>query len=244
MDSWDEEEAQAAPVVPPIAPIASARWDDEDVDEDNVKASWDEDDDEVAPAPKPSAAKKKLSNSHKAAVRGEEEGQKKHASHASLQNQHDHEQSPETAEERRARLQREIVESDLQNAKDLFGGVDAPVVLPRSSCSIEATDPKKREEFDELRNELVKFVSKFEKRAPYAMFVEFLTRDLCASMDPVDIRRISTTLNALASERQKATKPAATKKKAAPKLSTSKGMRGDLDTTNYDNDLDEFDDFM
>ena len=54
-------------------------------------------------------------------------------------------------------------------------------------------------------------------------------------MDPVDTRRIATTLNTLANERQKALKPISGKKKPTiPKLAASKGVKGELDVTNYD----------
>ena len=58
-----------------------------------------------------------------------------------------------------------------------------------------------------------------------------------------DIRKLSTTITAMMNEKQKQQKDAGKKKKNTKK--TLKTMPGNgVDTTNYDDVYDEFDDFM
>ncbi|TPX36971.1 hypothetical protein SmJEL517_g01028 [Synchytrium microbalum] len=239
MGDWDDEDAEA-PAIAPIAPIAKpSQWEGEDVEDEDE--SWDDDEEEKPKSPSstttsaPAPAKKKQTLAQKIAARKEEEDKKRQAAADSAKNTAEIQDDYETPEEKKARQQKQILDSDLENAKDLFGSTSS-VVVEAPPSKLETMDPKSKEEFEEYRTELTKLISKFEKRAQYSSFVEFLARDLCVSMDPTEIKRIATTLTALASERQKAMKPVAPgKKKAAPRLAASKASRNDdLDLTAYD----------
>ncbi|KAF9897182.1 hypothetical protein BX616_006045, partial [Lobosporangium transversale] len=108
-----------APVLP-----AKKQWDDEDVEEDDVKEDWDassesESEPEVkAPVAKPP----KLTLAEKIAQRNAEAERKKQAALEKRALVPENETEEEKFE-RRQREKNAIIESDIANAADLFSGV-------------------------------------------------------------------------------------------------------------------------
>ena len=94
-------------------------------------------------------------------------------------------------------------------------------------------------EFDYLKDLILKKFSGLHGPL-YIDFIENLIRDLSLDLSLDDTRRIVSTLNAMINEKQKAQKDSK-KKKSSKKMPTL--VKG-LDTTNYDDVYDEFDDFM
>ncbi|KAF9913419.1 Translation initiation factor 3 subunit J component [Lobosporangium transversale] len=106
--------------------------------------------------------------------------------------------------------------------------------------------PKTKEQFAEFTTELVALIQKHEKQGLYVSFLEGLFRELSQGVRDVDVRKFASTLTTLANEKQKAAKEAQkTKKKGSnkPSLATAK-VDTVIDTKDYSNDYDEFDDFM
>lgn len=78
------------------------------------------------------------------------------------------------------------------------------------------------------------------------MFVENFIRELCLPMKDLEVRKISSTLTALANEKQRQQREAAKPKKKGkekPSLQGNMKTAGRPDTASYDN-YDDFDDFM
>ncbi|KAJ3117523.1 hypothetical protein HDU96_006452 [Phlyctochytrium bullatum] len=203
MGDWDDEDQE--PVVKVQVPIVNpSRWDDEDAEEEDVKDSWDaEEPEKEKPAPKKTSEipspkpKQKKKLAQKIA--------EKKAADAKAVDPFEN----LTPLERKQREEKNIRESDLENAKDLFG------------------------------------LSLLEGSANYAYFVETLARDLCVSLSVDDVKRVSSTLTALANEKLKASKATTGKKKAPVKKATLKTGPSGADITNYDDVYDDdFDDFM
>ncbi|KAJ3025752.1 UNVERIFIED_CONTAM: hypothetical protein HDU68_006742 [Siphonaria sp. JEL0065] len=262
-DDWDNDDDLDIPkvVIPPVVAAGAGQWDDEDADDNaNVQEDWDASDDEApaaspkqgsaagsatSSAPKVVAAPPKKKKGLKEAIaqrKAEEERKQQEALEAQLRKEEEEANNTETAEERRKREEKNIREADLQNARDLFGvTADVPTV---QESFIDTMKPKTREEFDAYEKKLVEKISKHEKATAYAQFVENLARDLCVSLAVDDVKRISSALNVLANEKQKASKPVAGKKgaKGKPVPVVAKASAG-VDMTNYD-DMDDFDDFM
>ena len=82
-------------------------------------------------------------------------------------------------------------------------------------------DPRTKAEFEELSTRLGDLIlSKYSSKPLYAAFVEHHVRLLCSPLKDLDVRKASSTLAALANEKQKSAKEAlggAKKKKAAAK---------------------------
>jgi len=152
--------------------------------------------------------------------------------------------TPEEMLEEKLRNQRLQEESDLELAKDVFGVDSAPEPIPGQK-TIDNFNPDSKEDFTELAQMITTKFSKFESKREYTPFLENLFRDLCTGVEAEDIKRISNTLNILATEKTKALKAAkgggkkkpAKKTLAAGKASKNSGM-DDMDYYN------EYDDFM
>ncbi|GJJ73811.1 translation initiation factor 3 subunit J [Entomortierella parvispora] len=245
MSDWENDDVIEAPVIP-----AKKQWDDEDVEEDDIKEDWDassesESEEEKAPAVKP-PPKKTLAQ--KIAERAEEAERRKQAALEKVALIPENETEEEKFE-RRQREKNAIIESDLANAADLFSGVkisDTGVVTAASS--LETMKPKTKDQFNEFTNELVALIQKHEKQGLYASFLEGLFRELAQGVRDVDVRKYASTLTTLANEKQKAAKEALkTKKKgsAKPSLGAATKVATSVDTRDYSNDYnDDFDDFM
>lgn len=141
MSDWENDFDEEEPVVP----IIKKKWDDEDV-EDDIKESWEEsDEEEEKPKPAAAPAKKKIPLAQKIAERQAEEERKKQELEAKrialvciwwfcagkrtkltrlvLQAGRQQPETDEEAFERKEREKRLQIESDIQNASDLFSGV-------------------------------------------------------------------------------------------------------------------------
>ncbi|ORZ30902.1 translation initiation factor eIF3 subunit-domain-containing protein [Catenaria anguillulae PL171] len=131
----------------------------------------------------------------------------------------------ETPAERRARLQRQVEEEDAKHVEDLFGaGGPVPVVAkPTAERNLLTLTPRTKAEFDEYLNLVVERFADFEKRPLYAPFVDTLARKLCERMTKLeDIRKVASSLNALANDRQRQEKEA---QKKGKKANTKKQVR-------------------
>lgn len=167
------------------------RWKEEQDDDGEVKDNWDDEDEEpksepLDNVPKPAASKK----SSKLLAKKIAEKEMKES------------QRNMTAEEALAdKLYRQKLqeESDLKLAKEAIGISDA-------AESIEGAQLSSREDFEEFRKTLVSKLRVVEKSAYYTIFLESTMRDLCASLDLDDLKRISSSLTTLYNEKLKAQK--------------------------------------
>ncbi|KAI9093015.1 eukaryotic translation initiation factor 3 subunit J [Phlyctochytrium arcticum] len=248
MEDWENEDD--AVIVPALGLVAKGSWDDEDADDDDVKESW-EDSEEEGAAAKPkaetsqpvaagAAPKKKKTLAQKIAERKEED-ERKRAEFAARK--HADVDEDETPEERKERLARAVVEADLENAKDLFVGTPAPSSAATES-KLESMDPTTKPEFDTYIQTCMQKFSTFEGKSQYPYFVEALIRDLLVPLGVDDTRRISSSISAMINEKQKAQKAVNNKKKPKKAGLGKSAPGGALDTTNYDEVYDEFEDFM
>ncbi|CAG8758127.1 2349_t:CDS:2, partial [Dentiscutata heterogama] len=108
---------------------------------------------------------------------------------------------------------------------------------------LDRINPKTKEEFDEFSNLLVERIRKYEKQGLYVNFINGFVRELCSSLKDVDIRKVSSTLATVANEKAKASKEAQKSKKKKAKPSLQAGKDDILDTVDYGNYDDEYDDF-
>ncbi|KAF9159866.1 Translation initiation factor 3 subunit J component [Actinomortierella ambigua] len=274
MSDWENEDDIQAPVIP-----TKGKWDDEDASDDDVKDEWDasesESEKEQKPAPPPPKPKKTLAE--KIAERNAEAEKKKQAMMAKqAANKAPEDETEEERFERRQREKNAIIESDIANAADLFGGAKisgnaapssssssttttttttttataAAATAGGSASKIESMMPKTKDEFAEYTQELVAVIKKHERQGLYVSFLEGLMRELAVGVSrDTDVRKFASTLTTIANEKQKAAKEASkTKKKggaAKPSLAAASAKTSNLvDTRNYDDAYDEFDDFM
>ncbi|XP_026058768.1 eukaryotic translation initiation factor 3 subunit J-A-like [Carassius auratus] len=206
-DDWDADSFD------PEEPIKKAavhdKWEGEDEDDD-VKDNWDDDEEEEKEEEKKSEAKptekKKLSEK----IKEKENLQRKKQEELLKQLEESEDSTELTPEEELAeklRVKKLQEDSDLELAKEAFG------VVSNNVTGIDAMSPSTKEDFTEFERLLKEKISSYEKSIHYSSFLETLFRDLCLSLEVEDFKKISTSLTALLSEKQRQEKANKGKKK-------------------------------
>ncbi|KAI9018300.1 eukaryotic translation initiation factor 3 subunit J [Hyaloraphidium curvatum] len=254
MDDWESEDVNEIPApkasaaAPPprlAAPPKKGKWDDEDKEED-VKESWEESEDEAPkPAAKPVGAGAPKKAPATAAAKKGSAAAKSGAKAAPPDEPED-----ETPEERKRRLRKLETDADFENVQDLFANVKFTSILGEDGEPVDlgSYKPAAREEFDLLAKAVVQSFARFEKHGLYVHFVETLSRELATTLaDPLDVKKVASTLTALANEKQKVIKEKESKKKKAPakkSLNRSEDIYDDVATEGggvggaYDDEFD------
>ncbi|CAK7267811.1 Translation initiation factor 3 subunit J component [Sporothrix epigloea] len=245
----------------------SNKFEDEEEDDSDVLDSWDADDSEVEreKAKKEQEAKAAAAAAAAAALKAKKQSiAEKKAERARQQAEADAEAAMiacETEAERRERLRRNEQDADLQHAADMFGdaGLSAgtgtrksAAVLKASAISVSASDPTKtvdlgslpllnpttKQQFDKLQLTLGPIISAHSQKGPYVMFAQNFIRELCKSLPSDQIKKINSSLTALANDRlreEKASEKGGKKTKAAKTKTTLAIARPSaVDTSSYD----------
>lgn len=220
MEDWEDE--QVPPLVAKDQP--KSKWDDEDVDEDDVKESW-EDEDEPDPAPvvkpPPEMAPKKP------AVKSTE---KKGNTADVVKDQ------PLDPLAEKLRQQRLVEEADFRSTAELFAKKDDEKLL-------DSFIPKSESDFSEYAELISHKLRPFEKSYHYIHLLKTVMRLSMTSMKAADAKEVSTSVSAIANEKIKAEKEANTgkKKTGGKKKQLHVGKPGDdLAGDTYDA-LDDYD---
>eukprot|EP00039_Didymoeca_costata_P033443 m.42363 g.42363 ORF g.42363 m.42363 type:complete len:249 (-) comp9874_c0_seq1:148-894(-) len=146
--------------------------------------------------------------------------------------------TPEEIYARKLAVQQQIEDADLELAKDLLGDDNGDKVV-----LIEAMNPETLEDFQEMAKKIITKATKYESSPYFSEFVTTLSRDLCLSLQPTDISKVSRGLEVLRAEKQKAITGNKKKKKDKPSIASGKGSSGG--GGRYDDSyVDEYDDFM
>jgi translation initiation factor 3 subunit J len=172
-----------------------------------------------------------------------------------------------TAEEQLAeklRVKKLQEDADLELAKEAFGvtdfvptpgGTKSPTPCYGISSTtnsvtgtgIDAMCPSSKDEFTEFEKVLREKITQFEKSAHYSNFLDSLFRELCISLEVEDLKKISNSLAALLSEKQKIEKQNKAGKKKGKKGVIAGGglkakMRDDIeyDLGGYAQDYEDF----
>jgi len=147
-----------------------------------------------------------------------------------------------TAEERLAEKlhrQRLVEESDFEMARETFG------LSSKSDCqgSIDNACPSSKEDFDELKSNVVKKLQSLSVEKCYNDFMEDLVKELCVGLDVETMKKISLTTKSLHEEKLKMVRAA---NKGSKKGKTKLVLKMDKETDNYGDDFGggEYDDFM
>lgn len=143
--------------------------------------------------------------------------------------------TPEEEQAEKLRRQRMQEEADLQLAKEAFGLTE--------SDGIDSLQPVTRDDFDNLRKALAAKLTACERSPHYMGFLDDLLRDLSLNMEPEDVKRLSSSLNAVANEKVKQQK-LKHKKKGGAKKGASLNVGKDDGLVNLDDYGNEYDDFM
>ncbi|CBI36772.3 hypothetical protein VitviT2T_021029 [Vitis vinifera] len=220
MEDWEDE---------PITPLGKKeepknKWDDEDLDDDNVKESW-EDEDEPAPAPviQPPAEKPPKKPVEKAT---EKKGKAVEAvTEVTLD---------PVAE--KIRQQRLIEEADYKSTTELFA-------KRGDEKTLDSFIPKSESDFVEYAELISHKLRSYEKSFHYIGLLKAVMRLSMASLKAADAKEIASSVTAIANEKLKAEKEANTGKKkiGAKKKQLHVDKPDDDVVVNAYDDIDDYD---
>lgn len=274
MAAWDDEESDGGSPPPVIkkskfddeeeeAEVAES-WDAaEDSEEEREKAT------KKAEAEAKKAAE--LAASKKSRAQRVAERQAEHAAEkARIEAESSDDEDPAVARElaRQAELA-----ADLASAGDLLGAVavgsqnsrrlaaDRSLIQHKTDtgeqvmldlADLPLFQPKLKAEFDEIKNKLVPLFVNMQKKGHYPIFIQDFFRETVKGLSSEQIKKIGSSLTTLSNEKMREEKAAdkggkkkTTKTKATVTLGgAGAGKSHTADTTNYDKEIDDYDDFM
>ncbi|KAJ9162437.1 hypothetical protein P3X46_022211 [Hevea brasiliensis] len=193
MEDWEDE--QIPPLLAKEQP--KSKWDDEDVDENEVKESW-EDEDEPAPAsveePPPEKPSKKpvTKPTEKKGKTAKEEPQ------------------PLDPVAEKLRQQRLVEEADYKSTTELFA-------KRGDEKTLDNFIPKSESDFLEYAELISHKLRPYEKSFHYIGLLKAVMRLSMTSLKAADAKDVASSVTAIANEKLKAEKEANTKKKTGGK---------------------------
>ncbi|KAJ1955579.1 Translation initiation factor 3 subunit J component [Dispira parvispora] len=242
MSDWENEDFDA---IESVVLSTKKKWDDEDVEDNQIKESWEDSEDESSESEAESAAppptksdttkpgKKRMTVAQKIA--------QKNASQLAGNDQA--EMSVEERREAQLKLERN---ADEENAADLFAGMTIKDQKFREDLA--TMNPRSKEDFDQFRKILVERITSFSNQRHYPVFVDALVRELCVPLKDTDVRKAASTLSSLANEKQKAARDAVKgkkkNKKPVAKVHVTTMPTKMADDADYADAYDDLDDFM
>ncbi|KAF8092508.1 hypothetical protein N665_0412s0002 [Sinapis alba] len=194
MDDWEAEDFQPTPAKVEL----KSNWDDEDVDENDIKDSWEEED-EPTPAPVVKPATKKA-----AAKVVEKKGKSVEAPKEPSKDE------PFDPIADKLRMQRLVEEADYESTAELFGA-------KTEAKTVDIFIPKSESDFLEYAEMISRKLVPYEKSFHYIGLLKAVMRLSVANMKAADVKEVASSITAIANEKLKAEKDAAAGKKKTGK---------------------------
>lgn len=264
---WDDEDESDSP--PPPPPTYARRKFDDEEDSDDVLDSWDAAEDsevEREKQAKEAAAKAKADAEAQAQkkTKAQRIEERREARRRAAAEDDEYSDSDEDLAAQRERLRRTEQDADLAHAEDLIGDIDLnqkraarkTAVISDSNDPTNALDlsaiplfkPSTKTDFTNLTNTLAPLLAAQSKKPQYSLWVPEFTKQLVKDLSSTDIKKVASVLTTASNEKLKEEKAAdkGGKKSKAAKTKTSlvAGRGGRADTTAYDGDELDDDDFM
>ncbi|GLT45739.1 hypothetical protein SLA2020_195480 [Shorea laevis] len=194
---WEDEQ------IPPLnlKEHPKSKWDDEDVDESDVKESW-EDEDEPAPAPPP-AVKAPAEKALKKPVSKAPEKKGKTVEGGT--------EEPVDPLAEKLRQQRLVEEADYRSTTELFAKKDG------DDKTLDNFIPKSESDFLEYAELISHKLQPYEKSYHYIGLLKAVMRLSMTALKAADAKEVASSITAIANEKLKAEKEATTKKKGSKK---------------------------
>ncbi|XP_050270086.1 uncharacterized protein LOC126714126 [Quercus robur] len=194
MEDWEDDQSPAIPT----KEQPKNKWDDEDVDDDDVKESW-EDEDEPTPAPETKPPVEKAPK--KPTVKATE----KKGKTVVVQ------EEPLDPVAEKLRQQRLVEEADYKSTKELFGERG-------DEKTLDNFIPKSESDFLEYAELISHKLRPFEKSFHYISLLKAVMRLSMTALKAADAKDVASSVTAIANEKLKAEKEAnAGKKKTGSK---------------------------
>lgn len=220
-DDWDADD-----FVPPPVVSASARnnWEDEE----EIRPLKGVKSDEKKAAPAPQKKEKKTETKKEEAPAPEPQPVQ---------------EEPVDPLEEKLRKQKLVEESDYQNTRDIFTGIDSQRAEKGGALDLDTINPNSEADFEQLAAALAKkLTDRFGKHFQHVNFLKSLVKHLATPLARVeDCRELSSALNVVLNDKLTKSKGKPAKKKA-PTATVTSGKKTNIkeEMEVYDDD----DDFM
>ncbi|XVE82208.1 hypothetical protein DITRI_Ditri15bG0129000 [Diplodiscus trichospermus] len=218
MEDWEDE-------IPPLLSKEQpkSKWDDEDVDDTDVKESWEDEDEPpqqpVAKAPEEKAPKKPASKA------SEKKGKTIEVP----------KEEPLDPVAEKLRQQRLVEEADYRSTTELFA-------KKGDDKTIDNFIPKSEGDFVEYAELISHKLRAYEKSYHYIELLKAVMRLSLTSLKAADVKDIASSITTIANEKLKAEKETTSKKKTGGKKKQLHVDKPDDDlVVNAYDDLDEYD---
>ncbi|GLT32557.1 hypothetical protein SLA2020_072160 [Shorea laevis] len=219
----DGQDEQIPPLLSKEQP--KNKWDDEDVDDEDVKESW-EDEDEPAPAPPPATKPPPEKTPKKPVSKApEKKGKTVEAE----------KEEPLDPVAEKLRQQRLVEEADYKSTTELFakkGGDDK---------TLDNFIPKSESDFMEYAELISNKLRPYEKSYHYIALLKAVMRLSMTALKAADAKEVASSVTAIANEKLKAEKEATSKKKVAKKKQLHVEKPDDDLAANTYEDYDDYD---
>ncbi|XP_056606322.1 eukaryotic translation initiation factor 3 subunit J-B [Triplophysa dalaica] len=251
-DSWDVDNFEPSEPLKNAAGVLVDKWEGEDEDED-VKDNWDDEEEEKEDEQKVEQNKTEVKPPEKkklsAKIKEKENMEKKKLEELkNKETQMSYQLSPEEQLAEKLRLNKLQEEADLELAREAFG-LDTTVNMTNNVSGIEAMCPSSKQDFVAFEKLLKEKFTQFETSVHYSNFLESLFRELCISLEVDDLKKISSSLSVLLSEKQRQEKEKKANKKKKKGVTPGGGMKANMKDNlvdygafdgGYGNEYDEF----
>ncbi|GMI80144.1 hypothetical protein like AT1G66070 [Hibiscus trionum] len=220
MEDWEDE-------IPPISTkvLPKSKWDDEDVDDTDIKDSWEDEDEPPQPQQPVAKAPEEKPPKKPAAKATEKKGKTVEVT----------KQEPLVPVAEKLHQQRLVEEADYKSTTELF-------VKKGDDKTLDNFIPKSESDFLEYAELISHKLRPHEKSYHYIALLKALIRLSVTSLKAADTKDIASSITTIANEKLKAEKEATSKKKTGGKkkqLHVDK-PDDDLVVNTYD-DIDEYD---
>ncbi|KAL4273390.1 hypothetical protein GQ457_13G024190 [Hibiscus cannabinus] len=220
MEDWEEE----IPTIPTKV-LPKSKWDDEDIDDADVKDSW-EDEDEPEPPLQP-VVKAPVEKAPKKAAPKATEKKGKTIEVAK--------EEPLDPVAEKLRQQRLVEEADYRSTTELFS-------KKGDDKTLDNFIPKSESDFAEYAELISHKLLPYEKSYHYVALLKAVMRLSLTSLKAADVKDIASSVTAIANEKLKAEKEATTKKKTGGKKKQLHVDKPDDDlVVNAYDDVDDYD---
>ncbi|KAL3615052.1 hypothetical protein CASFOL_040713 [Castilleja foliolosa] len=225
MDDWEDE---PVPSLLKKDNKLKSNWDDEDLDDNDVKDSWEEEEDAPAPAPKTEPVPTEKAPKKTAAKTVEMKGKSVEAV----------KEAPLDPIEEKLRQQRLVEEADFKSTAELFGKTG-------DENTLDNFIPKSESDFTDYAELVAHKLRPYEKSYHYIGLLKAVMRLSMVSLKGSDAKDVASSITAIANEKIKVEKEAnAGKKKTGGKKKKLHVGKQDDDVIVDSYDGYDDDDFM
>ncbi|XP_076801074.1 eukaryotic translation initiation factor 3 subunit J-like [Clavelina lepadiformis] len=234
MDNWDDDGFE--PAAPKVG--VTDKWEGEDEEED-LKDNWDDEDEEETPKPVEAPAPEPKKGGKRYLQQKLKEKELERQKLAEKRMEEEMNKTPEEKMQEQLLAQKLAEESDLAVTQEMFSAQE----LDPEKLTLDNFKPRTKENFIEFTKLLNEKLTTVEDSPHYMYLMEKVIESATVNLEPEQLKKLATSLNAIATEKIKQGKNKKGAKKGQ-KVKLGGGMKATrndaMDDFSQYNDFDDF----